>query len=108
MAHLPTDLVLRLLNDDTFRPGGRPSHFRGIAPDALTGAPPETIDNPGSAAGWVFKESTVGIETLTMKIFGAPKEKDDTMKNRLQLVACMLFNSEEAGIHEALTRIVAQ
>jgi len=57
MAHLPTDLVLRLLNDDTFRPGGRPSHFRGIAPDALTGAPPETIDHPGSAAGWVFKET---------------------------------------------------
>ena len=59
MAHLPDALVERLLSDDSFQPGGRPSHFRAVVPDSVADVrlPPSTIDHPGPAAGWVFKET---------------------------------------------------
>jgi hypothetical protein len=59
MAHLPDALVERLLADASFQPGGRPSHFRAVVPDSLAASapPPSTIENPGPAAGWLFKET---------------------------------------------------
>ena len=57
MAHLPDALVERLLADDSFQPGGRPSHFRAVVPDSVANVPPSTIDNPGSPVGWLFKET---------------------------------------------------
>ena len=61
MAHLPDALVERLLADDSFQPGGRPTHFRAVVPDsvALVAPPPSTIDHPGPAVGWLFKETAV-------------------------------------------------
>ena len=61
MAHLPTELVARLLADASFQPGGRPSHFRAVVPGSLADAalqpPPSTIEHPGPADGWIFKET---------------------------------------------------
>lgn len=59
MAHLPDAVVERLLADDSFQPGGRPSHFRSVVPDSVTVVkpPPSTIGNPGPAVGWIFKET---------------------------------------------------
>lgn len=61
MAHLPDALVERLLADDSFQPGGRPTHFRAVVPDsvALVVPPPSTIDRPGPAVGWLFKETAL-------------------------------------------------
>jgi hypothetical protein len=57
MAHLPDALVERLLTDDSFQPGGRPSHFRAVVPGSVANVPPSTIDNPGPPVGWLFKET---------------------------------------------------
>ena len=39
MAHLPDELVERLLRDEGFQPGGRPSHFRAPVPGSVAEDP---------------------------------------------------------------------
>ena len=62
MAHLPTELVQRLLADASFQPGGRPSHFRAVVPGSLADPalqpPPSNLGHrAGPAGGWLFKET---------------------------------------------------
>ena len=58
MAHLPDELVERLLRDEGFQPGGRPSHFRAPVPGSVAENPgPPASTEHAPPVGWLFKET---------------------------------------------------